>query len=347
MTHSKNIEFKLSKLFEKWSGVKPFSFNRLPHSGSNRIYYRLQYSDQTVIGVFNENKKENTAFLDFTKQFLNCRLNVPDIYARDLDNNIYLIQDFGDKQFLSWVLTKKVNNKFTGEIIEIYKKVIRELIRFQIIAGLNFSYSKCHQHPEFNDESILFDLNYFRTNYVDASRLKYNKNKLNKEFEIFAKYLLKADNHFFMYRDFQARNILLVDNEPYFIDYQGGRKGPLQYDLASLLFQAKAQIPEDIKDQLLTYYINLAKLFVPVCKEEFNEFYFAFALIRVLQTLGTYGLRGLIEKKVHFIESIPLAINNLVYLKDKTNILNQMPELNQLINQLVNTNEKQTYGYHK
>ncbi len=340
MIHSENIEPKLRKLFEKWSGVKPFSINRLPHSGSNRIYYRLKYSDQSAIGVFNVNKKENTAFLDFTQQFLNCRLNVPDIYALDLDDNIYLIEDFEDNQLLSWILSKKVNNKFTIEIIEIYKKVIRELIRFQIIAGLHFNYSKCHQHPEFNDESILFDLNYFATNYVEALSLNYDKNKLNKEFDIFSKYLLKADNCFFMYRDFQARNILLVNKEPYFIDYQGGRRGPLQYDLASLLFQAKAQIPEDIKDQLLKYYIDLAKLFVPVCNDEFTEFYFAFALIRVLQTLGAYGLRGLIEKKTHFIESIPLAKKNLVYLKDKTGILNQMPELKQLINQIVNTNEK-------
>ncbi|PLX14372.1 MAG: phosphotransferase enzyme family protein, partial [Marinilabiliales bacterium] len=236
-----------------------------------------------------------------------------------------------------WLLSNKSQNKFSNNAIEIYKKVIRELIRFQTISGNSFDYSKCYQHPIYNKESILFDLNYFKKNYVHALNLEYDKNLLKDEFEKFADYLLKTDHTYFMFRDFQARNIILLESEPFFIDYQGGRKGPLQYDLVSLLFQAKAQMPEKIRDQLLDYYLNVVRLFVPVIKKEFIEFYYAFALIRVLQTLGAYGLRGLIENKRHFIESIPFAINNLVYLKDRVKVLKDLPELGNIMDQMIKT----------
>ena len=172
---------------------------------------------------------------------------------------------------------------------------------------------------------------------IDSVNYINNNDQLKTEFYIFVNYLLKSENKYFMFRDFQARNIILMNNEPYFIDYQGGRQGPLEYDLASLLFQAKAQIPEKIKNQLLNYYLNLVRLFVPVIKEEFTEFYYAFALIRVLQTLGAYGLRGLIENKSHFIESILFAIDNLVYLKDRAMVLKKLPELSNMIDQMIKT----------
>ena len=149
-------------------------------------------------------------------------------------------------------------------------------------------------------------------------------------------YLLQDTDQFFMYRDFQARNIMLVNDEPFFIDYQGGRSGALQYDPASLLFQAKANIPNEIREELLNYYIKIVKLFIPINDDQFIEKYYAFALIRVLQTLGAYGLRGYIEKKEHFIESIPLAVKNLDYLIEKTKILNQLKELKHVITQIIN-----------
>jgi len=334
MKNTEDIEINLIKLFENWTGVKPFSIKKLPHSGSNRTYFRLRYSEQTAIGVYNENKDENIAFLDFTRQFHSYRLNIPEVYSVDLNNNIYLIQDFGDKNLLLLLLEDN-ECKFSNNVLEIYKQVIRELVRFQIIAGRDFDYSKCHQHPVFNQESIIYDLNYFKTKYTDALGLTYNQNKLEEEFSFFADYLMQSDNKYFMYRDFQARNIILMDHKPCFIDYQGGRKGPLQYDLVSLLFQAKAQIPDDIKVLLRDFYIKEAKLLIPIDEKMFIEFYYAFALIRVLQTLGAYGLRGLVEKKSHFIESIPLAKRNLVYLKDKIEILNMLPELNHLINKII------------
>ncbi len=336
MNSDPNIENKLSKLFKTWSGSYPDKIIQLPHSGSTRIYYRLLFQDISAIGVYNNHIEENKTFLNFTKQLSNNRINVPAIYKQDLNNNIYLIQDLGSTDLLTWLASVRQNNNFPDIAIKTYKKVIQELIQIQVIAGRNFDYSKCYQFAEFNKESIISDLNYFKDTFVDPSPINYHSKKLITDFEIFSEYLLKAESNFFMFRDFQARNILLHEGQLFYIDYQGGRKGPLQYDLVSLLFQAKAQIPEEIKSSLLKYYINLAKQFVPINTEEFTEYYFAFALIRVLQTLGAYGLRGLIEKKQHFIESIPYAIRNLDYLKDKVLVLNQLNELRNIIDQIIN-----------
>jgi len=344
MSQTNNIQNKLKFLFTDWSGFIPETIQELPQSGSNRKYFRLKEKNISAIGVYNFNYNENVAFINFTKQFLQSRINVPEIYSEDLVENIYLIQDLGDTQLLSWLSSNRTGNSFPVNAIEIYKNVIQELVRIQIVAGRNFNYSKCFQHAVFDEEAIQFDLNYFRTNYVNALKLKYNENKLQTDFNIFSKYLLKADNNYFMFRDFQSRNIMMVNQAPFFIDYQGGRKGALQYDLVSLLFQAKAQIPEDVKLILLEHYLKTSSLFIPINKDDFIEFYYAFALIRVLQTLGAYGLRGLIENKSHFIESIPMAISNLVYLKDNVKILNQLGELKQIIDQIIQT-EIKTNGY--
>lgn len=344
MELNKNIEIKLNELFKEWSGSEALQITKLPNSGSNRMYFRLQNSNISAIGVYNDNFKENTAFLNFTKQFLNSRINVPFIYSENLSENIYLMQDLSDNQLLQWLTSQRTKNKFPTQAISIYKKVIQELIRIQIIAGGSFDYSNCYPYTVFNEESIKFDLNYFKSNYIERLNLSYDSQKLDSDFNQFTSYLLKADNDFFMFRDFQARNIMLVNNKPYFIDYQGGRKGPLQYDLASLLFQALAEIPENMKDLLLEYYVDLARKFTAINKSEFKEYYYAFALIRVLQTLGAYGLRGLIEKKDHFIKSIPLAIQNLIYLVNKVEILNSLPELKKIIIQItsieIKTNEE-------
>ncbi len=340
MNQTNNIQSKLSLLFEEWCGLVPEKILELPQSGSNRKYYRIQIKNTSAIGVFNSDYKENIAFINFTKQFLESRINVPEIYSENLEENIYLIQDLGNIQLLSWLFSNRTADSFSPKAIDIYKKVIQELVRIQIVAGRNFDYSKCYPYTEFDEKAIQFDLNYFRLNYVDALKLNYNGSKLKSDFDQFSKYLLKADNNYFMFRDFQSRNIMMVNETPFFIDYQGGRKGALQYDLASLLFQAKAQIPENVKLILLEHYIKTASLFIPINKDEFIEFYYAYALIRVLQTLGAYGLRGLIENKSHFIESIPMAISNLAYLKDKVNVLNELNELRQIIDQIINTEIK-------
>jgi len=330
------IKKQLTKLFKNCFGAEPEKIKALPHSGSNRIYFRLNAQNYSAIGAYNDNLKENKAFIHFTEHFLQYRINVPEIYAQDLNQNIYLIRDLGDNQLLKWLTEISENEAFPKKAHIVYKKVIQELVKIQIVAGRTFDYSLCYPYQAFNKESILYDLNYFKQYFVDRLNIQYNYTKLQNDFEHLSDFLLSDIDAYFMYRDFQARNIMLLDNEPYFIDYQGGRKGALQYDLASLLFQAKAKIPNDERNQLVHYYLNVARLFIPLNPDAFMEKFYAFALIRVLQTLGAYGLRGIIEKKQHFIESIPYAIKNLDFLNRTNECLQNLTTLKDIIHQIIN-----------
>jgi len=331
---NKNIVTELSLLFKKWAGKDPDTTEELPHSGSSRVYFRLSAGQTQAIGVYNQNTIENNTFIKFTQHFKTFQLNVPEIYAEDLSKNIYLIEDLGNVDLLSWIKTSQDKQNFESELIIKYKLVLKELINFQIIASQDFDYSICYPFSSFNKEAILFDLNYFLNQYVKPSKYDFNSDKLVNDFNTFADYLLQEKANFFMYRDFQARNIMLKNNQPYFIDFQGGRKGPLQYDVASLLYQAKANIPEEIRLDLLNFYMNEAKKLTPIDREKFITFFYAFALLRILQTLGAYGLRGLVEGKSHFIESIGPALLNLKLVIVKTDILNQTPELKNLLKRI-------------
>jgi aminoglycoside/choline kinase family phosphotransferase len=337
---NQHIKKQLRELFKNYFDAEPEKIKALPHSGSNRNYFRLSTQDFSAIGVYHNNSKENVAFIHFTRHFLQYRINVPSIYAQNLNQNIYLIEDLGDVQLLNWLTEIREKNSFPQQAQEIYKKVIQELVKIQILAGRDFDYSYCYPYQEFHKESILYDLNYFKHYFVDALHIQYNHHKLQYDFGHLSDFLLSDMAPYFMYRDFQARNIMLVDDEPYFIDYQGGRKGALQYDLASLLFQAKANIPNEDRNQLVNYYLTIARLFIPINQEEFLEKFYAYALLRVLQTLGAYGLRGIIEKKQHFIESIPYAIKNLEFLIQKNEILKQLNTLKDIIHQIINTTLK-------
>lgn len=332
MEYFSKIEESIVKLYQEYCGKLPTTIFPLPNSGSGRRYYRITGIQEPVIGVYNHNKSENEAFFHFTRQFQNNRINVPDILQISKNKEFYLISDLGNTTLFDWI--KNENTIFNDDIILFYKKVIRELIRIQVIAGKNFDYSLANPFKEFNKEAILFDLNYFREKFLDSLNIQYKDFRLHKDFNTLASEAIHSDLEYFMYRDFQSRNIMIYQSEPYFIDYQGGRKGPLPYDLVSLLYQAKAQMPENIRELLMNYYISTAQLFVPLHKNEFEKDYNTFALIRVLQTLGAYGLRGIIEQKKHFIESIPYAINNLKGIIQKVEILNKMPELQKMIEQI-------------
>lgn len=335
------IENNLKQLCFKTLNSEVLSVNKLPNSGSNRNYFRLHLENETIIGVYNDYPpKENQAFINFTNHFYKHKINVPKVIAYNSEQCIYLLNDLGDTTLLDWLTKHRIGNDFPQKALNIYKKVLIELVRMQIIAGKDFDYNYCFQNKEFNKESILLDLNYFKDKFLNTQNIAFDNTKLSDEFNVFADHLLEEENNFFMFRDFQARNIMLYKNEPYFIDYQGGRKGALQYDLASLLFQAKAQIPSEIKLLLIEFYIEQVKLHIPVNSKKFKKYFYSFALVRVLQTLGAYGLRGIIEKKTHFIESIPLAIKNLEELESKVTFLNELTELKLIIQQIINTNSK-------
>ncbi len=334
----------LSDLFYVWAGEHPDNIINLPSSGSERKYYRIIGGNKQAIGAFNPNNLENKAFIGFTKHFRKYRLPVPDIYDFDPDQDIYLIQDLGNRTLYD-ILQEQKTYGFSVEMQEFFKEVIEELLKFQILAGKDLNYSLCYPRASFDRQSMLWDLNYFKYHFLKLARIPFDEQKLEDDFNSLMAFLLEAGSDFFMYRDFQSRNIMVQENKPYFIDYQGGRKGPLQYDLASLLFQVKADIPFDIREQLLDFYISRANIYTSIDKSEFKKYYYGFVYIRLLQVMGAYGFRGLFERKKHFLESIPYIHKNLKWLANNVTLPIQIPELMNVLSGLANFPDFQQQKY--
>lgn len=323
---NKGTEEKLIGLFEDWSGKKFEEITKLAGSGSNRKYYRISDGSSKAIGVIGEDDQENKSFLKFTTHFKKHGLNVPEIYASDLEERIYIQQDLGDVSLFNLVLGNE-GSHLSLEIEKLYKQSIKELIKFQVPASKDLDFSYCFPRIDFDAQSKQWDLNYFKYYSLKFQNVLFHEEKLEQDFQTIIQYLSKANSNYFMYRDFQTRNILIHENKPYFIDYQGGRKGPLQYDLASLLFQAKADLPYEFRQELLEYYMDELSNYVEVDRKEFTEFYYGFVLLRTLQVLGAYGFRGYYEKKPHFMESLTYAIKNVDWLLENVEFKFEFPEL--------------------
>jgi len=235
----KEKQHSLKILFEDWSQEEALSVRPLAQSGSYRKYFRISGKEKTAIGVFSPDKKENRAFISFTKHFLKKGLNVPILYDQQLKENIYLIEDLGDTTLFSLMEKEKANDSFSNKALSYYREALSQLIRFQTDGGKGLDYSVCFPRVKFDQQSILWDLNYFKYYFLKLAKIPFDEQKLEDDFKTFTQFLLSASTNYFMYRDFQSRNILVYNDELYFVDYQGGRKGALQYDVASLLFQAK------------------------------------------------------------------------------------------------------------
>jgi aminoglycoside/choline kinase family phosphotransferase len=329
----------LRNLFQHWSKEPVIEFTPLPPSGSNREYYRIKGIRNCVIGVYNSDKKENRAFIEFSKHFTENGLPVPEIYSVDPDNDIYLLEDLGDITLFTHLSKLRGEEESDEKIILIYKKVIDMLPRFQIQAGKNLNYNTCYPRAEFDKQSMMWDLNYFKYYFLKLGKVPFDEQTLETDFHAFADYLLTADSNYFLYRDFQSRNIMIRDGEPYFIDYQGGRKGALQYDPASLLFDAKADLPHKVRAELLQYYISTVKKYIEIDETEFIQMFFGYVLIRIMQALGAYGFRGFYEKKEHFLKSIPYAIDNLSWLLGTVSFPIKIPSLIEALQGVVNSTE--------
>jgi len=306
----------------------------LPPSGSYREYFRLKSFHYKAIGTWNEDEKENRAFIEFSKHFKACGINVPEIYDYDLTKGIYLQEDLGDLTLFQLSIDIRQLEGFSQKIIDVYRKVIRELPKIQIIAGKDINYDYCYPRKYFDRQSMMWDLNYFKYYFLKLAKISFNEQLLEDDFVTFTDYLLKAESGFFMFRDFQSRNIMIRDGEPWFIDYQGGRQGPLQYDLASLLFDGKADIPQGIREELLTVYFDELEKIHPVDRKAFMQYFYGFVLIRIMQAMGAYGFRGFYEKKEHFLKSIPFALENLNIVLDKAEFPISMPELIKVLRSL-------------
>ena len=329
-----STETALGGLFHTWCDEMPETIETLPPTASKRTYYRLKSKNNTAIGVHNPNFKENRAFISMTHFFRNERICVPEVYLCDQDNDIYLLEDLGDRTLFSFILDHSNHSVNSFELKEALREALKELARIQVMGGKKMDFSICHPYKRFSQDSILWDLNYFREQFLHQMGIGYHPEKLREDFQQFADFIMQADNDYLMYRDFQSRNIMLHQNKLYFIDYQGFRKGPLQYDVASFLFQARAKLPEELREEMLDYYMGIAEMYTPVNRQEFIRYYYPVALVRVLQTLGAYGLRGLKEGRQHFIKSIPLALENLRLLQEKNELLNDLPELGRIIKEL-------------
>ncbi len=334
----------LTDLYQRWSNEPVLEFTPLPPSGSYREYYRLKGAGKCAIAVFNTDKKENRAFIEFSRHFAEIGLPVPKIFADDLDKDIYLLEDLGDSTLFSYLSEIRGEVEFNKKVVHIYKKIIDMLPRFQVEAGKNLNYNVCYPRPQFDKQSMMWDLNYFKYYFLKLGKIPFDEQTLETDFNTFAGYLLGADCNYFLYRDFQSRNIMIRNGDPYFIDYQGGRKGALHYDLASLLFDAKADLPHKVRAELLQYYISTVKKYAEIDETKFIQMFFGYVLIRILQALGAYGFRGFYEKKEHFLKSIPFAIDNLSWLLNTVSFPIKIPSLIDALKGVVNSKEFRLIG---
>ncbi len=334
------LKENLIKLYRAWANEKVLNFVPLAVSGSNRKYYQMSGSTANAIGVFNSDKKENTAFIKFARHFYSKGLPVPQILEEDLENNIYLIEDLGD-QTLFGLLRE---NGFDDKVEMLYKNSLEILPKFQIEAGKDLDYSFCYPRDKFDEQSVLWDLNYFKYYFLKLADIQFDEQKLENDFQTFAEYLMQADANHFMYRDFQSRNIMINNDDLYFIDFQGGRKGALQYDVASLLWSARANIPFEKREELLQHYLNEVNKFTQIDKTDFEKYYYGFVLIRILQTLGAYGYRGFYERKDHFLKSIPFAIDNLDWLIENEKVNLKADELIYVLVQIIKSELRTKYS---
>jgi len=326
-----HITEAIRDLYRKWKGADPVSLDVLPQSGSERRYFRIFDDQHSVIGTYGANIKENDTFIYFSNQFRQQGLAVPEILATSNDKQFYLQEDFGNTSLLN----KLEEAGFTPEVYELFKKGLEALANLQVKGDKGLDYERCLTNKEFGKQAIMADLLYFKYYFLDALRKPYDKQKLMDDFEALSNYLTHTEYKYFMFRDFQSRNIMVKeDDSVHFIDYQGGMKGAPQYDVASMLWQARANLPDQWKYNLLEDYIDAFENIIgqSVNRNIFQNQYNGYVLIRLLQVLGAYGFRGLFERKAQFLTSIPLALRNLkeFYLNQSLGIV--VPEFSKVLN---------------
>lgn len=323
---------QLASLYESHTGAAPDKVTELPASGSNRRYFRLEGSP-TLIGVVGTCLEENEAFLYMADHFAKHNIPVPRVVAIADDRMSYLQEDLGDTLLFGAIEKGRLTRSFSSEERRLLADTIRLLPDIQFMGAVGMDFSKCYPAAEFDTRSIMWDLNYFKYCFLKATGLEFSEDRLEDDFQALAEVLMRSKSSTFMYRDFQSRNVMIKDGHPWFIDFQGGRKGPYFYDVASFLWQAKANFPDGLRHELIKEYIDALKKYKPVDEEYFLEQLRHFVLFRTLQVLGAYGYRGYFEKKPHFLQSVPFALANLRAILDKPFV--EYPYLDSMLRQLV------------
>jgi aminoglycoside/choline kinase family phosphotransferase len=296
-------------------------------SGSGRNIIRLSNEQATAIGILYGVREENVAFVEFSRTFRRHGLPVPEIYAEDLSRGAYLEQDLGDTTLYEFLSKHRAGDEIYPEAVEAYRRVVEVLPRFQVEVRHDINYKVCYPRTSFDRQSIAWDLNYFKYYFLRLAGISFNEQALENDFARLTKFLLSADRDYFLYRDFQSRNVMLVGGEPFFVDYQGGRKGALQYDIASLLFDSKADLPPQLREQLLDHYLDTLAGSIQLQREEFLHYYYGYVYVRMMQALGAYGFRGFYERKSHFLQSVPYALKNIRWLLHNATLPIKLPAL--------------------
>jgi aminoglycoside/choline kinase family phosphotransferase len=309
---------RLIELFEQRFGHLPDVVRDLAADGSTRKYFRLIGADeQSTVGAFGPDPEENRAFLSFAKSLRDAGLPVPAIYAEDQKAGVWLEEDLGDTTLfraLSAARVECVEDEFPADIEQLYRQVLSILPRFQVLGNRVVDYSVAYPRQAFDRQSIRWDLNYFKYHFLKLAHVPFNEQRLEDDFSCLVAHVLEADSDFFLYRDFQSRNIMIRETEPWFVDFQGGRKGAPHYDVASLLYDAKANVPPAVRSTLLEHYLDALGEYTAVDRAAFRRLFPSFVLVRLMQAMGAYGYRGFFERKQRFLESVPHAAQNLEYL---------------------------------
>lgn len=325
----------LISLYKQWRGCEPSGCERLPGAGSNRVYYRLCDGDgRTVIGCVGTSREENKAFIYLSRHFTAKQLPVPEVLAVSSDDLRYLQTDLGSTSLFDTIRAgREAGGNYSSQEQELLRQVIRELPRLQFIGHQGLDYAHCYPQPQFDQEGIFFDLNYFKYCFLKATGIDFHELHLEADFRALARDLLAEPSESFLYRDFQARNVMLSPSIQ-FIDFQGGRRGPFYYDLASFLWQASARYPDRLRQGLIDEYYAVAGTYTTLPpRDHFDRRLRLYVLFRMLQVLGAYGFRGYFERKQHFIDSIPPALENIRQLLADRSC--PYPHLNDILQRLV------------
>ena len=345
----------LTKLFEQHfhSPVERVDPLQGELGGSGRKIIRLSSEGISAIGILYDVREENIAFLEFSRHFRQRGLPVPEIYAEDLSQGAYLEEDLGNTTLFEFLSDHRNGATIAPEAVAAYRKVVAVLPRFQVEAGRDLNYKVCYPRGSFDRQSITWDLNYFKYYFLRLAAIPFNEQAMEDDFSRLTKFLLSASRDYFLYRDFQSRNIMLhkvggegqkespKEAQPYFLDYQGGRKGALQYDIASLLYDAKADLPPDLRQQLLDHYLDTLTGFLDLDRSDFMQFYYAYVYVRIMQALGAYGFRGFYERKEHFLQSVPYALKNLRWLLHNVELPIALPALMEAFKSMVGSEKLQ------
>jgi aminoglycoside/choline kinase family phosphotransferase len=340
------VEKKLISLYTRWAGHEPERIHAIAASGSPRKYFRLGSKETTVIGAYNPDFSENDAFTYLTKHFNSKGLPVPELLAEEREAGTYLLSDLGNNILFELLSLRPSHEDVSDELYDKLAASVRMLPHFQVKGRQELDWSVCYPRDRFDIQSMMWDLNYFKYYILKTSGITFNEQLLENDFMRFAEFLLQSGQDYFMYRDFQSRNIIFHESKPFFIDYQGGRKGPLQYDLASFLYQVKARLPNPVRERLIEEYLEELSTLEEVDTDLFMKYFYPFVYLRMMQVMGAYGFRGLFEKRPHFADSLEPAIAALARLINVHPLEPELTELKSALRKLTQSS-KYMHLHHK